>query len=105
MTGIEKEEFRKAVYEIVAVIPKGKVLAYGEIATLAGYPGYHRLVGRALHDVPASMNLPCHRVVNSQGRLVPGWGEQRTLLSNEGVTFTPGGNVDMKRHKWEPMKL
>lgn len=38
MTDIEKDDFRQAVYQIVAAIPAGKVSSYGEIARLAGYP-------------------------------------------------------------------
>ena len=48
--------------------------------------------------------LPCHRVVNSQGRLVPGWTEQRALLESEGVRFRANGFVDMKKSQWEFMK-
>lgn len=79
MTETEKEKFKIAVYDIavydiVDAIPTGKVTSYAEIARLAGYPGYHRLVGRVLHDAPPSLLLPCHRVLSSQGRLVPEWG-------------------------------
>ena len=50
----------------------------------------------------APAGLPCHRVVNSAGRLVPGWAQQRSLLEAEGVTFRPGGTVDMRRYRWNP---
>ena len=100
MTDAEIEDFKNAVYEIVSQIPEGKVLSYGTIATLAGYPGYHRLVGRTLHGVPQTLKLPCHRVVNSQGRLVPDWTEQKNLLLAEGVTFRINNNVDMSLHNW-----
>lgn len=100
MTDAEMEDFKNTVYEIVSQIPEGKVLSYGTIATLAGYPGYHRLVGRTLHGVPQTLGLPCHRVVNSQGRLVPDWAEQKNLLLAEGVTFRINNNVDMSLHNW-----
>ena len=45
-----------------------------------GYPQHARLVGRALKLVPKNLNIPCHRVVNCQGRLVPDWIEQKELL-------------------------
>lgn len=104
LTDTDKQEFRKAVYEIVAAIPRGKVVSYGEIAALAGYPGYHRLAGRILHGASEAMGLPCHRVVNSQGRLVPGWGEQSELLRHEGVMLKPNGHVDMKIYGWKPLE-
>lgn len=100
----EKEEFETAVCEIVAAIPKGKVSSYGEIARLAGYSHYHRMVGRILHGVSRSMGLPCHRVVNSRGRLMPGWIAQRELLRDEGVTFKANGFVDIGKHDWNPME-
>lgn len=103
MSDTDKQEFRKAVYEIVAEIPKGKVLSYGMIAKLAGQPGYQRMVGHILHGVSETLNLPCHRVVNSQGRLVPGWTEQAKLLAAEGVVLKSNGCVEMKRFGWNPM--
>ena len=51
-------------------------------------------------QVPSELNLPCHRVVNAQGRLAPGWEEQRLLLQEEGVCFRKNGNVDMTRCLW-----
>ena len=59
---------REAVYVIVAQIPRGRVLTYGEIARLAGYPNHSRLVGRIMRDAPDGQ-LPCHRVVSASGRL------------------------------------
>ncbi|WP_444643654.1 MGMT family protein [Caproiciproducens sp. R1] len=97
---MKREEFYSLVYRVVAVIPYGRVTTYGQIALMLGMPQYARLVGHALHRAPGYLELPCHRVVNSTGRLVPGWNEQRTLLSNEGVYFKDNGNVDLKRSIW-----
>jgi len=47
-------------------------------------------------------NGASHRVVNSQGRLVPGWQEQKALLEKEGVTLKANGCVNMKLHQWQP---
>ena len=55
----------------------------------------------AMFNVPKELNLPCHRVVNSQGRLAPNWAEQRGLLEKEGITFKKNGCVDLKKHIWE----
>ena len=38
-----------------------------------------------MHDAPLALGLPCHRVVNSIGRTVPGWHQQAILLMSEGV--------------------
>ncbi len=83
----ETEKFNEEVYQIVREIPAGKVITYGEIARLLGTPQYARRVGRAMKLSPRTPYVPCHRVVNSQGRLAPGWKEQRLLLEEEGVLF------------------
>ena len=61
-----------------------------------------RMVGRTLRYTPGAEALPCHRVVNKEGRTAPGWGRQRTLLEEEGVHFRANGHVDMSRYLWEP---
>ena len=86
---------------IVSEIPKGKVASYKQIAILANHPQNARLVGKVLKHSSLYGDYPCHRVVNSVGRLVPGWSNQRILLENEGVIFKSNGNVDMKKCKWE----
>lgn len=101
-TGLS-EEFCNDVYGVVKEIPTGKVSTYGEIAALLGFPQYSRMVGRALKHVPQDLSVPCHRVVNAAGRLVPGWEEQKQLLLEEGVTFRSNGCVDMKKHLFQPL--
>ena len=70
---MDKDTFQQEVYNVVAAIPPGRVVTYGQIAYLVGRPQCSRMVGHAMHDVPDGMCLPCHRVVNSQGRLAPFW--------------------------------
>lgn len=94
------EDFIFQVLAIISEIPKGKVANYKQIATLAGRPRNARLVGKILSHASMYGNYPCHRVVNSAGRLVPEWYEQRELLLQEGVIFKENGNVDMKKCKW-----
>ncbi|MBE6782219.1 MAG: MGMT family protein [Ruminococcaceae bacterium] len=90
------------IYETVCAIPKGKVATYGQIATLAGNPRWARVVGYALHNNPAPGVIPCHRVVNREGRVAEkfafGGGEiQRQLLEEEGVVFEQDGHIDLKK--------
>ena len=60
--------FAKKVYAIVAKIPKGKTMAYGEVAIKAGRPGAARAVGSIMsHNYRPE--IPCHRVVRSDGRV------------------------------------
>ncbi|MEA5004770.1 MAG: MGMT family protein [Christensenella sp.] len=94
------------VYEIVKQIPCGKVASYGQIARLAGNPRASRAVGYALHVNPQPGVVPCHRVVNRQGRLAPafafgGTDAQKGLLNAEGVYVNDDGYVDMKQFGWQ----
>ena len=102
MTPEEVRTFRDDVLNIVSQIPRGRVTTYGTIAAWAGWPSHARMVGRTLHYTPGAEQLPCHRVVNKEGRTAPGWSRQRTLLEEEGVVFRPNGHVDMQRHLWLP---
>lgn len=97
--------FYDEVYAAVESIPKGKVATYGHIALLLGRPRASRAVGYALHVNPRPGIVPCHRVVNRQGRLAPAFafgGEdaQRRLLEAEGVTVSPDGFVDLTVYLW-----
>lgn len=100
MTQKEREQFYQEIYRITSQIPCGRVATYGQIAFLAGKPNRSRMAGKALSQAPEG--LPCHRVVNSKGRLVPGWTEQRTLLEQEGVAFMDSGLVHLKQFRWNP---
>ncbi|MBQ4516010.1 MAG: MGMT family protein [Clostridia bacterium] len=91
------------IYEVVKSIPKGKVATYGQVALLAGNPRWARVVGYALHVNPEPGAIPCHRVVNREGRVAPGFafgGEdvQRQLLESEGVIFEADGRIDLKKY-------
>ena len=94
------------IYQVVCRIPEGKVATYGQVARLAGNPRWARVVGYALHVNPAFGKIPCHRVVNRDGRTAPafafgGSDVQRAMLEGEGVTFLPDGRVNMAKHRWD----
>jgi len=97
MTTFEK------IYEVVKTIPKGRVATYGMVAALAGNPRWARVVGYALHNNPDSSTIPCHRVVNREGRVAPGFafggeGVQRQMLEAEGIVFEPDGRIDLEKY-------
>jgi len=102
MKAEEARAFGEDVLNIVSQIPRGRVTTYGHIASLAGWPSHSRMVGRTLRYSPGAAELPCHRVVNKEGRTAPGWSKQRELLEDEGVRFKANGHVDMSRFLWEP---
>lgn len=95
------EELIYLVLSIVQEIPAGKVASYKQIAVLAGRPKNARLIGKILSHAARYGDFPCYRVVNSVGRLVPGWYEQRSLLEEENVKFKENGCVDMKECQWK----
>jgi len=96
------EDFLYQVLAVVSEIPKGRVATYGQIARLIEREKNARLVGKALQISSLyEDDYPCHRVVNSAGRLVPGWDEQKALLLEEGVLFKDNGNVDLKNFQWD----
>ena len=91
------------IYEVVKSIPKGKVATYGQVALLSGNPRWARVVGYALHVNPEPGIIPCHRVVNREGRVAPGFafggeGVQRQLLESEGIIFETDGRIDLEKY-------
>ncbi len=97
--------FDQSVYEYVKSVPRGKVTTYGMIARAIGHPRAARQVGNALHRNPAPGIVPCHRVVNREGRLAPAFAfggieVQARLLEEEGVSVKDG-YVDMERYFWK----
>lgn len=96
----------KRIYEAVKRIPVGRVATYSQVAKMAGNEKMSRAVGNALHKNPTPGIIPCHRVVDSKGRLAGAFafgGEetQAKLLEAEGVEVIEG-RVDLERYR---MKL
>lgn len=97
---------REALYAVLALVPSGYVLSYGELAALAGLGRAARWVGQMLARLPQDTQLPWHRVIGASGRLSlpadsPAGAEQRARLRAEGVRIS-GTRVDMRRHGWHP---
>lgn len=64
---MKNKTFSDKVYSIVANIPKGKILTYKQVASLAGSPKAHRAVGNILNK-NFNKEIPCHRVIRSDGK-------------------------------------
>ena len=117
MFGLEKtprrgqptESFFERVYALVAEIPRGKVMTYGQIAMLCGKPRNSRQVGYGLRENLAGEGIPAFRVVNGRGELSGAQhfvisDLQRTLLAEDGVPTYWNGHcwrVDLKKYGWE----
>lgn len=99
------ETFRQRVLALVAEVPPGRVVTYGQVALAAGHPGAARQVGGVLRGLsrPEADALPWQRVVNAQGGLSTykvGTGElQRALLEAEGIAFSAEGRCDLARYR------
>ena len=96
--------FFEEVYELVKQIPEGRVVTYGEIASVLGTKDARR-VGHALHANPYEGEVPCHRVVNKQGRVsesfaFDGSDEQIKRLESEGVGFLDRNHVDLEKFEY-----
>ncbi len=104
---MEQKERYLRIYQTIQKIPRGKVATYGQIARLAGFPGYARQVGYALHATPDDMEIPWHRVINAKGEISlkptgPYDQVQRQMLEAEGVQFDGAGRVPLKIFQWQP---
>ncbi|HSX35040.1 MAG TPA: MGMT family protein [Candidatus Saccharimonadales bacterium] len=98
-------EFAKRVYELVAQIPKGRVMTYGQIAALCGAAWAAWEVGQIAHTGP--VDLPWQRVVNKKGGLAAGWpgGGREThasILRADGVEVSDDFTVDVGKLLWDP---
>ena len=95
------ETFFERVYNVVARIPSGKVVSYGQIAWMLGEPRSARKVGWAMSRCPEE--LPWQRVVMADGSVAGGVfaSQRREMLEAEGIAFLPDGRVDMRLCRWQ----
>jgi len=83
-------KFRRQVFKIVKRIPNGKVMNYKAVAKLAGRPRAWRAVGNILNKNQYPIEIPCHRVIISDGRVggyIHGARKKTSLLKKEGVVI------------------
>ena len=101
MPNKRKTTFFDRVYEVVARIPYGRVVSYGQIARMLGSPRGARTVGWALSACPDE--LPWQRVVRADGSIAGGgFGElRRAMLLEEDIPFLLDGRVDMAACEWD----
>ena len=97
--------FFEKVYDYLKTIPEGKVVTYGQVAYAIGSPRSARQVGYALHVNPEPGVIPCHRVVNREGKLAPafafgGMEIQAALLEKEGIEVSDDYTVDLQKYRW-----
>jgi methylated-DNA-[protein]-cysteine S-methyltransferase len=85
------------VYDLLLKIPVGRVSTYSDLAKALGKPSSSRLVGRILGNNPNPVEVPCHRVVKSDGKLggyMFGTSKKKDLLEKEGISIVNDNVVD-----------
>lgn len=97
-------KLNEMIWQVVALIPEGKVATYGQIAKLCGYPSHARYVGTTLKQLPDDSELPWHRVINAKGEIAfpeesAAFLKQKTLLVKEGITFN-GNKIKLSQYRW-----
>jgi len=104
------EGFFQRVYEVVLLVPRGRVTTYGAIARYLGSPGAARMVGWAMNQShTSSIFVPAHRVVNRNGLLTgkhhfDGSQLMQEMLENEGAQIRENRILNMKEMFWDPVE-
>ncbi len=105
---MEKLSFYDQVYQVVRLIPKGRVSSYGAIAAYLGSKGSSRMVGYAMNAAKTTFPpVPAQRVVNRSGLLSGKFhfgsaNMMQQLLENEGIKVENDKVVDFKKIFWDP---
>ena len=102
-----KGDFFQDVYEVVRLIPRGRVTSYGAIARYLGAARSARMVGYALNQSFGQMELPAHRVVNRNGILsgkyhFPPDRPMEASLIAEGIQVIDDQIQEFEKHFWDP---
>jgi len=104
-----KEHYFQMVYDVVRLIPPGRICTYGLIADFLGL-GSARMVGWALNKcISYGTDIPAHRVVNRKGELsgrnhFPGSEMMQQLLENEGIVVEMDKVRDFDKLLWKPQE-
>ena len=107
---MEEISFFERVYEVVKLVPYGRITSYGAIARYLGSGGSARMVGWAMNASHTQLQLiPAHRVVNRNGLLTGkhhfgGQDVMKQLLENEGIVFNGDQIIDFQEKFWDPGK-
>ena len=101
------ELFNQQVFEIIKLIPEGRVTNYGAIAKAIGSGRSARMVGWAMNAAHNLEDVPAHRVVNRNGLLTgkhhfEGTNLMQQLLESEGVKVVDNQIIDLEKYFWTP---
>ena len=91
------------VYRKLLQVPKGKVTTYGELAKAVGLKNGQRVIGMIMKKNPFPVIVPCHRVVNSDGKIggyAYGKRVKSRMLANEGIQIKDGKIIDFDKDRF-----
>ena len=102
-----KRDFFQQVYQVVRLIPEGRVTSYGAIAMYLGTKKSSRMVGWAMNACHSMKDVPAHRVVNRNGQLTgkhhfSDANEMQELLESEGIVVKDDQIQNFQTHYWDP---
>ena len=103
-----QNKFDLKVYNLIALIPLGKVATYGQIADLLGAYGCARQVGWSLRRLNLPSSIPWYRVINAKGEISMSISRngtdwiQRDLLTKEGILLDDSFKIKLRDYKWDP---
>lgn len=103
-----QKDFFKLVYDVVRLIPRGRVTSYGSIGKYLGAARSARMVGWAMNNAHSQLPVvPAHRVLNRNGSLTgkmhfKNESEMQKLLESEGILVKNDQVVNFKEHYWDP---
>ena len=104
---MKQSDFFQSVFQVVKLIPKGRVTSYGAIAAYLGTKKSSRTVGYAMNASHAIPGIPAHRVVNRNGMLTGKMhfdtpDRMQELLELEGIKVEKDVVVEFKELFWDP---
>lgn len=105
----KSDNYFDQVFQVVKLIPKGRVTSYGAIANYLGLKSGARMVGYAMNASHSEKDVPAHRVVNRNGVLTgkhhfSSPEEMANLLKKEGILVEKDQILDFETVFWDPSK-
>ena len=100
---METEKFSSRCYSLLKRVPNGKVTTYKALAKVLGTKAY-RAVGTAMNKNPYAPEVPCHRVVKSNGevgKFAHGTKKKNEMLKREGIPIKGGKIENFEKYLWK----
>jgi methylated-DNA-protein-cysteine methyltransferase-like protein len=100
--------FQSMVLTVVRMVPRGRVMSYGQVAAYIGAPRAARQVGWALHAMEGAPDFPWWRIVNNaglitiKGSMLNSKQLQADLLRSEGIDVNEQLELDIKTYRYRP---